>query len=148
MNPRWFGDDRGNAVVELAPVAIIFILFIGLLIAGGRITTANLAIQDAAQDAARQASLARDPAAAQAAALPSAKAALAGDGLDCQPAVTLNTAGFTVPVGQPAAVTATVTCQVSLSGLSAIPGMPGHVSESATASSPLDTFRGRNGGAA
>lgn len=144
MKAPWRGD-RGNAVVELAPVAVVFILFIALLIAGGRVTTANLAVQDAAQEAARQASLARDPAGAQAAALPSAKAALAGDGLDCQPQVTLNTAGFAVPVGEPASVTATVTCHVTLTGLSVIPGMPGQMAVSASASSPLDTFRGRTG---
>ena len=143
MKALW-RDDRGNAVVELAPVAVVFILFIGLLIAGGRITTANLAVQDAAQDAARQASIARDPTAAQAAALPSAKAALAGDGLDCQPQVTLDTAGFAVPVGQPASVTATVTCHVSLAGLTSVPGMPGQTTVTATASSALDTFRSRS----
>jgi Flp pilus assembly protein TadG len=143
---RWWRDDRGNAVVELAPVALALIMFLVLLITAGRITAANLAVQDAAQSAARQASLARDPAGAETAALPSARAALAGDGLDCQPTVTLTTTGFAVPVGEPASVAATVTCHVNLTGLNIIPGVPGQVAVSASASSPLDTFRGRTEG--
>jgi hypothetical protein len=116
---------------------------VGLAVAAGRITIAHLAIQAAARDAARQASIARTPAQAQAAALASAQAALASDGLDCTPAVSIDTAGFAVPAGQPAQVTATVTCAVRLSDLTVVPGMPGTRSLTATMTSPLDPYRAR-----
>jgi Flp pilus assembly protein TadG len=135
--------EHGNAAVELAPVAIVFIIFIGLAICAGRITIARMAVQSAARDAARQASIARTPGQAQAAAVASAQAALRNDVLDCAPAVTVSTAGFAVPVGQPAQVTATVTCTVSLSDLTAIPGMPGSRTLTATFASPLDPYRAR-----
>jgi Flp pilus assembly protein TadG len=134
--------DGGYAPVEIAPVAICFLLFLGLIIAAGRTTIAVLAVQDAARDAARQASAARSPQDAQAAARQSALAALQGDGLDCSPVVTVDTAGFQVPVGQPAQVSATVTCAVRLSDL-AVPGLPGSRTLSFTSTSPLDPFRAR-----
>ena len=99
---RLVHGEEGNAAVELAPVALVFLLFLGLAIAAGRITIAHMAVQAAARDAARQASIARTPGQAQAAARSSAEAALRADGLDCTPAVSVNTAGFAVPVGQPA----------------------------------------------
>jgi hypothetical protein len=135
--------DEGYAAVELAPVAVVFLLILAVIIGGGRITLASMAVQDAARDAARQASIARTPQQATAAAQASAQAALASDHLDCDPVVSVNTSGFSVPVGQPAHVSATVTCNVSLAGLTEVPGMPGSRSLTATASSPLDIYRGR-----
>jgi Flp pilus assembly protein TadG len=135
--------EEGNAAVELAPVALVFLLFLGLAIAAGRITIAHMAVQAAARDAARQASIARTPGQAQAAARSSAEAALRADGLDCTPAVAVNTAGFAVPVGQPGQVTATVTCAVRLSDLTAVPGMPGSRTLTATFVSALDPYRAR-----
>jgi Flp pilus assembly protein TadG len=134
--------DGGYAPIELAPVAICLLLFLGLLITAGRVTIAQLAVQDAARDAARQASIARTPQDATAAAQSSAQAALASDGLDCAPVVSVNTSGFAVPVGQPAQVSATVTCDVRLSDL-AVPGLPGSRDLTATFTSPLDPYRAR-----
>ena len=129
--------DAGNAAVELAPVAIVLISFLILIIIAGRIITAQLAVSDAAHDAARQASIARSPAAAQAAADQSALSALTANHLHCAPGVTVDTGGFAVPVGQPAQVTVTVTCQVQL------PALASSRTVTATASSPLDIFRAR-----
>jgi Flp pilus assembly protein TadG len=140
---RRLREQQGNAAVELAPVAVVFLLFLALAIAAGRITIAHMAVQAAARDAARQASIARSPAQAQAAARASAETALRSDGLDCTPVVSVNTAGFTVPVGQPAQVTATVTCTVRLSDLTAVPGMPGARTLTATVASALDPYRAR-----
>jgi len=134
--------DGGYAPVEIAPVAICFLLFLGLVITAGRTTSALLAVHDAARDAARQASVARTPQAAQAAARQSALSALASDGLDCSPRVSVDTGGFGVPVGQPAQVSATVTCNVRLSDL-AVPGLPGSRAITATFTSPLDPYRAR-----
>ena len=96
----------------------------------------------AARDAARQASISLNPGQAQTAALSSAMTALDQDGLDCRPVVTVDTSGFGVPVGQPATVSATVTCTVSLSDL-LVPGLPGSRTLTATFTSPLDPFRER-----
>jgi Flp pilus assembly protein TadG len=139
----WLRRDDGNAAVELAPVAVIFILFLGLAIMVGRVIGDGMAVQAAARDAARQASIARTPGQAQAAALASAQATLRSDGLKCTPQVTVDTAGFSVPVGEPAQVSATVTCTVQLSDLTAVPGMPGSRTMRASFSSPLDLYRGR-----
>jgi len=48
-------------------------------------------------------------------------------------------------VGTPATVTATVRCVVNLADL-AVPGVPGARTVTATASSPVDTFRERDSG--
>ena len=56
--------------------------------------------------------------------------------------VALDVAGFAVPVGLPAQVMATVTCVVALADL-ALPGFPGSRTVTATAVSPLDTYRER-----
>ena len=53
-----------------------------------------------------------------------------------------DTTGFARPVGTPATITATVSCLVRLSDL-AMPGLGGSRTVTATASSPLDTYRER-----
>jgi Flp pilus assembly protein TadG len=130
-------------VVEIAPVAIVLILFLAMAIGAGRMMIAQGAVQAAARDAARQASLAQTPAQAQAAATSSAIAALSADGLDCAPVVSVDTSGFSVPVGDPAQVSVQVTCNVRLSGLTAVPGMPGSRTLTASFVSPLDPYRAR-----
>jgi hypothetical protein len=68
---------------------------------------------------------------------------LAEQDLQCSSVqVDVETAGFAVPVGLPAHVRATVTCVVRLSDL-ALPGFPGSRTVTATAVSPLDTYRER-----
>ena len=135
--------DDGTAVVELPFVAVVLLIFMTLIAAGGRITHAEMAAQDAARNAARQASIARTPQAAAASAQGSAQAALHADQLHCSPAITVNTAGFAVPAGQAAQVGATVTCDERLAGLTGIPGIPGSRQVTAAFTSPLDTNRAR-----
>jgi Flp pilus assembly protein TadG len=138
----WAGGQDGDAALELVIIAPILIFLLLFVVAAGRTASANGAVAAAAHDAARQASIARTPGAAQTAALASAQAALSQDGLDCAPAVTVNTAGFGVPVGQPAQVSATVTCTVPLGDL-IVPGIPGSRTLQAVFTSPLDPFRAR-----
>jgi Flp pilus assembly protein TadG len=141
---RWRGRDpqAGDAALELVIIAPVLLAFIGLAIAAGRTSVAQGSVDAAARDAARQASIARSPAAALAAAQLSAQAALRQDGLDCAPVVTVDTSGFGAPVGQPAQVSATVSCTVPLSDL-VVPGLPGSRTLSFTFASPLDPYRGR-----
>ena len=140
--PRKTRGEAGDASLELVILAPAVFAILALVIAAGRTSIADGAVAAAARDAARQASLARTPGAAQAAALASASAALRQDGLGCSPHVTVSTGGFSVQVGQPATVSAAVTCTVSLSDL-LVPGMPGSRTLRASFASPLDPFRGR-----
>jgi len=134
--------EEGNAPLELVILAPVVFLLLAFVVAAGRTSIAQGSVAAAARDAARQASISLTPGAAQTAALSSAMKALGQDGLDCRPVVTVDTAGFGVPVGQPAAVSATVTCTVSLSDL-LVPGLPGSRTLTATFTSPLDPFRER-----
>ncbi len=140
--------EAGNAALELVILGPALLFLIGLIIAFGRTSTAQSAVDNAAQDAARQASLQVDPADAVAAGQASAQAALAQDGLHCIPQVTVDVngsgglPGFQAPVGQPAVVSATVTCVVSLAQI-VVPGLPGTDRLSATRVSPLDPYRER-----
>lgn len=135
-------SDAGNAVVEAAILAPLFILFLAALLTGARIRAASAAVTQAAADAARQASIARSPAQASSAATTSALTTLRDKGLHCAPQVSLDLSGFSQPVGRPATVTARVTCTLRLADVAA-PGMPGSRTVTEMHRSALDPFRGR-----
>jgi hypothetical protein len=136
------GAQDGSAALELVVLAPLLLALLGLVIAAGRTSVAQSSVDAAARDAARQASIALSPAAAEADGLASARAALHRDGLDCRPVVSIDTDGFSVAPGQPAVVSATVSCTVPLSSLY-LPGLPGSHTMSFTFSSPLDIYRER-----
>jgi hypothetical protein len=141
-NVAW-RSDAGNAALELVVLAPVLLAILGLVIAAGRTSIAEGAVNAAARDAARQASIALNPYAAQAAGQASARAALHADGLDCHPEVTIDVADFASQPGTIAPpVVATVTCAVPLASLY-LPGLPGVRTISATFSSPLDVYRSR-----
>jgi Flp pilus assembly protein TadG len=133
--------DAGSTTLELVILAPALIIMLLLVIAAGRIAQAHGAVEAAARDAARQASIARDPASAQTNALASAQAALTREGLTCPAKVSVNTAGLTQPLGQTGTVTAQVTCTVRLGDVAAS-GVP-PVTVTGRFSSPVDPFRGR-----
>lgn len=138
-------DDRGNAPLELVLIAPIILILIGLIIAAGRTSIAQGAVDAAARAAARQASIAPTEGVAAQAALSGATAALRSDGLDCQPVVFLPglAVAFGTQPGQPAQVHARVVCVVRLSDL-VVPGVPGSIKLTATFTSPLDPYRSRD----
>lgn len=136
--------DRGSSTLELVVWAPGLLLLIALLVVAGRVNGANAAVEQAAVDAARTASISRTGDTANSQALASAQQSLAAQALECTSvSVDLDTGGFAAPPGQPSTVTATVTCPVRLSDLS-IPGLPGTRTVSHTATSSLDTFRERS----
>lgn len=145
---RWRRDSKagdreaGDAALELIIIAPVLLAIIGLVIAAGRTSVAQGSVDAAARDAARQASIARSPADALTGAKLSAEAALSQDGLNCDPVVNVDTSGFGAPLGQPANVSATVSCTVPLSDL-VVPGLPGSKTLTYTFTSPLDPYRGR-----
>ncbi len=142
MRSRVRGDD-GSAVLELVVLAPVFALIVALLVFAGRVALADHAVAQAADEAARTASIARTQPEADSTADAAARAALAQQHLDClSTQVGVDTAGFGHPVGTPATVGATVTCVVRLSDL-AVPGVPGTRTVTASGTSPLDTYRER-----
>lgn len=135
--------DSGLLTLELVIWFPGLLLLTGLLIVAGRVNGANAAVEQAAADAARTASIARTAGAASSQARLQALQSLSGQGLHCSSTrVTVDTAGFSVPPGQPATVRSTVSCTVRLSDLG-IPGLSGSRTVSHTAVSTLDTFRQR-----
>jgi len=143
MSSRRRCNERGSAVLEAAIGLPAFLLFIGLILFAGRVAIATQAVDSAAAQAARTASLARTQSTAQSTAHSAATSSLAGQHVNCtRTKVSVDTDGFTAPVGQPATVTANVTCVVNLADL-AVPGIPGTRTVTATASSPIDTYRER-----
>ncbi|KAB7740933.1 pilus assembly protein [Nostocoides sp. F2B08] len=135
--------DRGSEALEAAIGVPAFLLFIAMIIAGGRLAIADQSVQAAAAEAARSASIARTQGQAHGSAVSGATSSLANQKLQCaSKSVSVDTSGFASPVGTPANVTATVTCVVNLSDV-AVPGLPGTRTITATMTSPLDTFRER-----
>ncbi|MGW1328077.1 TadE/TadG family type IV pilus assembly protein [Streptomyces antibioticus] len=129
--------------MEVAVIAPALIALLGLMIAFGRVTDADGAVDAAAHSAARAASLERDAAGAQTRARAAAEDSLHGDGVTCQSTdVVVDTSGYMLDVGQAATVTATISCTARLSDI-ALPGLPGAKTLTATFTSPIDTYRGR-----
>ncbi len=130
--------DRGSATLDVVlwvPALMAVLMFLVLC---GRLVTAQLALDAAAHDAARAASLARTAPIAQAQARQAALDTLADRGVTCpQPRVSVDTGGLT-PGGL---VTVTLSCAVPLSDLTLI-AVPGVHAVTATAVSPTDEWRG------
>ena len=136
--------DRGAASLELVVLTPALVVLLGLLVLAGRVALAGTSVEQAADEAARSASIARSAGGARRAAEEGAQRALAQQNLRCsQVDVAVDVGGFTVPVGASAQVRATVTCVVALSDLG-LSGVPGSRTVTATAVSPLDTYRERS----
>jgi Flp pilus assembly protein TadG len=136
-------DERGSAAVEAAVGVPAFVLFVGLIIFGGRTATTHSAVESAAADAARTASIARTASEAKADATTAAEASLANQDIHClSVTVSVDVSDFAKTVGQAGSVSATVECRLDLGDLS-VPGIPGSRLIKATSTSPLDTFRER-----
>jgi Flp pilus assembly protein TadG len=135
--------DRGASTLEMAILAPGLLLIIGMAIVAMRIEVADQAVEAAAHDAARAASISRTGDDAYAAARAAAMNELDQQGLHCNPVVQPDTSQFSRPIGEPAVVTVTVTCDEKLSDIG-MPGLPGHKRITATFTSYLDQFRGRS----
>jgi hypothetical protein len=135
--------DRGSATLELAILTPGVLILLGLAIVAGRITVAGAAVEQASAAAAREASLARTPIDARAAAIRVATTSLSDRNVRCAGVhVTVDTTGFASRVGSPAQVEATVRCTVPLAAL-AVPGVPGSRTLTASTTSVLDRYRSR-----
>ena len=136
-------DERGSAAIEAAIGVPAFALFVGLVIFGGRTATTHQALQSAAADAARSASLARNADVARVDARRAATSSITNQKIGCSAIdVAVDTSDFDKQPGVPGSVNVTVSCRLDLSDL-AVPGVPGSRVMRATMSSPIDTWRER-----
>jgi Flp pilus assembly protein TadG len=149
--------DRGSVSIEVAVLAPAFIGLMVLAGVAGRTAVADEAVESAAHDAARAASIARDADTGETEATDAARRQLDWSGLRCTapPALDLHgsvggtatsfAAAYRSAPGVPSTVTVTVTCTVSFDDLQApgLPGVPGGKTVSASFTSPLDTYRSR-----
>lgn len=122
-------------MVLLTPLLMLFLF---LIVAAGRLVLARLEVESAAQQAARAASLARDPSAAAVAAAGAAQAALASQHITCDPLSASPDIGDFAPGGQ---VTVRVSCTVSLAGLGLL-HLGSAETLTSTFASPIDLYRG------
>ncbi|MCP2325341.1 Flp pilus assembly protein TadG [Hamadaea flava] len=140
------GDRAAGAIaVELAILTPAVLAFFASALIAGRYAIAKQAADAAAFDAARTASLARNARDATVRAQTAARDSFDAQGITCRTPVVVDVdvSGFGVPVGQPASVRVTVTCDAELRDV-AILDLPGVIRLSSSFVSPLDTYRTRS----
>ncbi|MEU4111065.1 TadE/TadG family type IV pilus assembly protein [Streptomyces sp. NPDC027717] len=136
-------DDRGALSLEAVILFPVLILVLLLVIAFGRIGSAGNAVDTAARNAARAASLERTGGAASSAGSQMARSVLGQQGLQCtSTSISVSTGGFSAQIGEPASTTATVTCVVRLSDIG-LPGLPGSKTLTSSFTSSIDSYRQR-----
>ena len=134
---RLRAEESGSVATELVLLTPLLILMLLFVVALGRTVSARMEVDGAAAQAARAASIARDPATATAMAHQAATTALGSDHVTCADlTVTTDTADFT-PGGQ---VAVTVTCTVDLADLVGL-RLPASQSISSTSTAVIDLYR-------
>ena len=142
-SPGTAPNQRGAATVELTLLVPALLLVVGLLVAGGRLWFVRTTVNEAAQTAARAASLSRSAYVAASAGQEAGSQSLATAGLRCRStSVSNNTAAFHVPAGTPSTNDSTVICTVDFSDI-VLPGWPGSMQLTGRGSAALDTYRSR-----
>lgn len=137
LRPAHRDPERGSAAVEAVLLTPLLILIALVVVALGRLVDTRLVINDSAHQAARAASLARSDTAARSAAQRTATDALRQAGAVCaHPNVLVTTGGLRAG----GTVAAKVTCTADLGDLTKS-AMPGAVDLTASAYSPVDTYR-------
>lgn len=135
-------DERGYAAIEAMFYMVVLMTMVSFMVYAGRYALARKAVEYVAWEAARTATLERNAGSARTAATQAGSASLRNQDLQCvSSSVTLDTSGFSVPLGQPAEVSATVTCTMDNSFL--LPVVPGQMTVRATKTSSLDQWRPR-----
>lgn len=137
MNRSRLRGDIGSVSTEMvivAPIAIMLLCFVTLV---GRTSSARDTVNSAARDAARAASLERNPINATAAATQSANTALASTSTRCASVSVDADVSSYGPGGQ---VAVTVTCDIKLSDLGLL-GLSGTKAVSARAVEVIDQYK-------
>ena len=132
-------DDRGSASVELVLLTPVFVLLLFFVVAAGRLAVSRNDVDEAARDAAREASTWRTAADATSQGVRQGLADLNGGRLSCRnPQVSIDVSDFR-PGGE---IVAAVRCTVALGDVSGLGIGPSRTLE-ATAVAVVDTFRSR-----
>jgi len=128
--------DAGSAVVEVAILAPVFLLLLAFVVFVGRIGSLSQVVTSAARDGSRAASLRGSTSAAEADANDAVASTMGDHGVSCQDLrIDVDTSG-----AQPGGTAiVTVTCAVSLSGLTGFP-LPGDKSVSARSVQVIDRY--------
>lgn len=136
-------DERGAASIEAVLLVPGLVLVVACLVAGARVWFARAVVADAAQSAARAATVERSAGPARLRAQATATEALRTRGLRCDsPVVAVDVSGFAVAVGRPAAARVEVSCGVPLHDLFGLPAR-GALTVRGTGQSAIDTYRAR-----
>jgi Flp pilus assembly protein TadG len=130
-------DDRASVAVELVLVTPLLLVLVLFVVALGRLVGARIELDGAAAQAARAASLQRDPAAASEAAQETASAALSGDHVTCADLTVSTNSDSFGPGGE---VSVRLSCSVDLADLAGL-RLPASTTLSASAVSVIDTYR-------
>ncbi len=129
--------EEGSVATELVLLTPLLVLMLLFVVALGRTVSARMEVDGAAAQAARAASIARDPATATAMAEQAATTALGSDHVTCGDlTVTTDTADF-APGGQ---VSVTVSCTVDLADLVGL-RLPASQSIISTSTAVIDLYR-------
>jgi Flp pilus assembly protein TadG len=126
-------SERGSATVELVILAPVFGLLVSLVVVAGRIGTTRADVAGVAHSAAREITIARDPATAVERARAEASGSLDEGSPLCRTMVWQATV-------TPTEVTVTISCSVDLSGAALLP-LPGSTMVQASSTEVIDHFR-------
>jgi Flp pilus assembly protein TadG len=128
-------SERGSMSVEVVLMVPILVMFLMLVLAGGRYVTVRADIESAARDAARAASFERSQSAAYSAAYAAANASNVDDRFSSCDVANI---GGTFAAG--GVVEVTIRCRVSNDGLGFV-GLTGNRDFEASSSAPIDQYR-------
>lgn len=137
------GDERGAAAVEAALLIPLLVFLLMACVCGWRVWWAHSQVTAAASGAARLVSLQRSPGVAQTKAAALVNADLTTSGVVCASSlVEVDDAALAQAPGITGEVSVAVTCRVGLSDL-LLPGVPGTITVTSSATERVDTFRER-----
>jgi hypothetical protein len=111
------------------------------VVAAGRTETSHGFLDAAARAAARSASLSRTPTEAGINAQSVASSILKAQGVPCSPKVSVDAQQVGKKAGRVGYVTVRVSCELNLSDLTLVPGLPGSIPIHSTFVSTIDTYR-------
>lgn len=141
-SPKHDFHERGAVSIEVVLIVPVIMLIVALMTAGWRLWSVRAQVSEAAAAGARAASVMRGSSAADVAARQAIDADLDAVSSICtSPAVSVDTTGFRSAVGSSADVNVEINCAVPFTDL--LVPMPGSLTVTAQASSPIDSYKER-----
>lgn len=135
--------QRGAAAVEVSLLIPLLVVLLLAMAGGWRISHARAQVVEAAAAGARAATIPTSAGQATQLARQAIEADLATVGVHCHGlTIDVDTTAFASPPGHQGDVAVELSCQVNLADV-VVPGMPGSMTITASATEPIDTFRER-----